>query len=152
MAVEQGTTSKYWRAPRCTGRARVRACGASGTWPGTETLRAYGTHNRPVNADAVLNAIPLPGHRCDRDHARRRAAVGLPGEEALPLDLLFRVLAPMRKRTLMDTCAHGIEGRVKEAAACWLGMTLYREYPRRVLMALRFFSHRPSVEIMTIVR
>ncbi len=77
---------------------------------------------------AVDPAGLLPGEE-------RRSA--LPEEEALRLGLLFRVLAPMRNRSSMDACVAGIEAMPVEEAAYWLGMAMYRRYPRRVLTALR---------------
>ena len=56
---------------------------------------------------------------------------------ALPLGLLFRVLAPMRGHARMMACAEGIEAMETEEASYWLGMAMHRAYPRRVLMALR---------------
>lgn len=67
-------------------------------------------------------------------------------DEALRLGLLFRVLAPMRSRLNMDACVLGIEAMAKEEAAYWLGMAIYRKYPRRVLMALRFLLIDPKVQ------
>jgi len=64
--------------------------------------------------------------------------------QALRLGLLFRVLAPMRSRNNMLSCADGIEAMGKEEAAYWLGMALHRKYPRRVLMALRFLLIDPK--------
>lgn len=63
--------------------------------------------------------------------------------QALRLGLLFRLLAPMRSRNNMISCADGIEAMGKEEAAYWLGMALHRKYPRRVLMALRFLLIDP---------
>lgn len=60
------------------------------------------------------------------------------GEDlALRLGLLFRVLAPMRKRESIGACMAGIEGMGREEAAYWLGMAMHRKNPRRVLSALR---------------
>lgn len=56
---------------------------------------------------------------------------------ALTLGLLFRVLAPMRSRENMLRVAEGIEAMGQEEAAYWLGMTMHRANPRRVLSALR---------------
>jgi ribosomal protein S3 len=58
-------------------------------------------------------------------------------ETALILGLIFRTLAPMRKREKMRACVEGIEAMGREEAAYWLGMALHRKNPRRVLMALR---------------
>lgn len=56
---------------------------------------------------------------------------------ALLLGLIFRVLAPMRNRDKMLACVEGIEAMSREEAAYWLGMTMHRKNPRRVLAALR---------------
>lgn len=56
---------------------------------------------------------------------------------ALLLGLIFRVLAPMRNRDKMLSCVEGIEAMSREEAAYWLGMTMHRKNPRRVLAALR---------------
>ena len=63
---------------------------------------------------------------------------------ALRLGLMFRILAPMRKNENMRACSEGIEAMEKEEAAYWLGMTMHRKYPRRVLMALRFLLIDPN--------
>ena len=55
---------------------------------------------------------------------------GLSEELARAMGLLFKLLAPMRNVTAMDNWA-------REEAACWLGMTMHRKKPRRVLAALR---------------
>ena len=59
-------------------------------------------------------------------------------ETALRLSLIFRVLAPMRNRDRMGECTQGIEAMGKEESAYWLGMSMHRKNPRRVLTALRY--------------
>jgi hypothetical protein len=61
----------------------------------------------------------------------------LPEDGALKLGLLFRALAPMRRRENIGACATGIEEMGREEAAYWLGMAMHRKNPRRVLTALR---------------
>jgi hypothetical protein len=56
---------------------------------------------------------------------------------ALKLGLIFRLLAPMRHRGYIRACVEGIEAMPREEAAYWLGMSMHRKYPRRVLKALR---------------
>lgn len=56
---------------------------------------------------------------------------------ALTLGLLFRALAPMSRRENMLRVAEGIEAMGREEAAYWLGMSMHRMNPRRVLSALR---------------
>lgn len=63
---------------------------------------------------------------------------------AINLGLLFRALAPMRNREHMAAVAAGIEAMSKEEAGYWLGMTMHRKFPRRVLMALRFLLIEPK--------
>ena len=57
--------------------------------------------------------------------------------DALRLGLMFRALAPMRRRENIGVCAAGIEAMGREEAAYWLGMAMHRKNPRRVLSALR---------------
>ena len=56
---------------------------------------------------------------------------------ALRFGLLFRTLAPMRRRDNIAACVSGIEDMGREEAAYWLGMAMHRKNPRRVLTALR---------------
>lgn len=63
---------------------------------------------------------------------------------AMNLGLLFRVLAPMRNVTNMRQVAEGVERMGLEEAAYWLGMSMHRKNPRRVLMALRFLLIEPE--------
>jgi hypothetical protein len=58
-------------------------------------------------------------------------------EAALTLGLLFRTLAPMRSIDRIRAVADGIDGMSREEAGYWLGMTMHRKNPRRVLAALR---------------
>lgn len=61
----------------------------------------------------------------------------LPEDSALKFGLLFRALAPMRRRENIGACATGIDEMGREEAAYWLGMAMHRKNPRRVLTALR---------------
>lgn len=63
---------------------------------------------------------------------------------ALKLGLLFRTLAPMRRRENIGACAVGIEEMGREEAAYWLGMAMHRKNPRRVLTALRMLLVDPK--------
>jgi hypothetical protein len=63
---------------------------------------------------------------------------------ALRLALAFRALAPMRNRMHMRAVAEGIDEMAPEEAAYWLGMSMHRRHPRRVLMALRALLVTPS--------
>lgn len=68
----------------------------------------------------------------------------LPEDVALRLALLFRTLAPMRNRDNMRLVAEGIESMAKEEAGYWLGMSVHRKNPRRVLTALRILLTDPA--------
>lgn len=61
----------------------------------------------------------------------------LPEDGALKIGLLFRTLAPMRRRENITACTNGIDEMGREEAAYWLGMAMHRKNPRRVLTALR---------------
>ncbi len=50
-----------------------------------------------------------------------------------------------RNRSHIQGCLQGIEAMAREEAAYWLGMALYRKYPRRVLMPLRFLLIDPKL-------
>jgi hypothetical protein len=63
---------------------------------------------------------------------------------ALILGLLFRTLAPMRRRESMLRVAEGIEAMGQEEAAYWMGMAMHRVNPRRVLSALRMLLTDPA--------
>lgn len=58
-------------------------------------------------------------------------------EQALVLGLLFRSLAPMRNVDRIREVAEGVENMSREEAGYWLGMSMYRKSPRRVLASLR---------------
>ncbi|MDZ7793615.1 MAG: hypothetical protein U5P10_07980 [Spirochaetia bacterium] len=70
---------------------------------------------------------------------------------ALQLALLFRALAPMRNRDNMKQVADGIEEMSAEEASYWLGMAMYRNNPRRVLMALRFLLIDPKLSLKEVI-
>jgi hypothetical protein len=65
-------------------------------------------------------------------------------DTALRLALLFRTLAPMRNRDNMRLVVEGIEAMGKEEAGYWLGMSVHRKNPRRVLTALRILLTDPT--------
>ena len=65
-------------------------------------------------------------------------------ETAMRLALLFRTLAPMRNRDNMRLVAEGIDAMGKEEAGYWLGMSVHRKNPRRVLHALRILLTDPA--------
>jgi hypothetical protein len=64
-------------------------------------------------------------------------------EVALTLGLLFRALAPMKNLDRIRQVAEGVEKMSREEAGYWLGMVMHREYPRRVLAALRILLTTP---------
>jgi hypothetical protein len=88
----------------------------------------------------------LKGHRVDLADVPAIESLRMPVDEdlAINLGLLFRALAPMRNREHMAAVAAGIEAMPKEEAGYWLGMTMHRKFPRRVLMALRFLLIDPK--------
>lgn len=65
-------------------------------------------------------------------------------DTALKLALMFRALAPMRNAELMRLVADGVDAMGREEAAYWLGMTVHRRNPRRVLSALRILMTDPQ--------
>lgn len=65
-------------------------------------------------------------------------------DTALKLALMFRALAPMRNTELMRLVADGVEAMGREEASYWLGMTIHRRNPRRVLSALRILMTDPQ--------
>ena len=69
--------------------------------------------------------------------AGRQDAWQINEEAALTLGLLFRTLAPMRSIDRIRAVADGIDDMSREEAGYWLGMTMHRKNPRRVLAALR---------------
>jgi len=62
---------------------------------------------------------------------------------ALNLSLLFRALAPMHSIDRIRIVADGIDKMTREEAGYWMGMALHRQYPRRVLAALRVLLTTP---------
>lgn len=64
-------------------------------------------------------------------------------EVALTLGLLFRALAPMKNLDRIRQVAEGVEKMSREEAGYWLGMVMHREYPRRVVAALRILLTTP---------
>ena len=91
----------------------------------------------------VIARLAQGGVRIRRqgDGGPRRAPLG--EELALTLGLLFRALAPMRRRDAMRAVATGIEAMGREECAYWLGMAMHRKRPRRVLSALRVMLTEP---------
>lgn len=86
------------------------------------------------------SGIDPTGLRKQGDHKEWKLAE----DGALKLGLLFRTLAPMRRREYIGACATGIEEMGREEAAYWLGMAMHRKNPRRVLTALRMLLVDPK--------
>jgi hypothetical protein len=111
-----------------------------------EARRVAGLRGR--NLDLVENRLlkQLRRGSIDPTAIRRgdRRAWKLAEDGALKLGLLFRTLAPMRRRDYIAACAAGIEDMGREEAAYWLGMAMHRKYPRRVLSALRIILVDPK--------
>lgn len=91
----------------------------------------------------VLKQLKAAGVDFGSLRTGQQARANLDEEVALRLGLTFRTLAPMRNRTHMRAVGEGIEGMAREEAAYWLGMTMRRRHPRRVLMALRCLFVEP---------
>ena len=68
-------------------------------------------------------------------------ATKLTEDLALMLGLLFRSLAPMRKRDNMRAVAEGIEAMGSEEAAYWLGMAIHRKKPAARADGLTVSAH-----------
>lgn len=86
----------------------------------------------------VLRRLTEEGVRLTGRESERREGHRISEDLALNLGLLFRALAPMRSREAMRAVANGVEMMGREEAAYWLGMTMHRRNPRRVLTALRY--------------
>jgi hypothetical protein len=86
----------------------------------------------------VLRQLSQAGVKLGSRPADRVSGHVITEDLALTLGLLFRTLAPMRRRDNMRAVAEGIEAMGREEAAYWLGMAMHRKNPRRVLTALRY--------------
>lgn len=104
----------------------------------TNPVRLAGLRGRNLELaeHRVLKRLKESGIRLDLLPIEGMGSM-LPEETALRLALLFRTLAPMRDRENMRLVAEGIDAMGKEEAAYWLGMSVHRKNPRRVLNALR---------------
>lgn len=105
----------------------------------TEPRRVAGLRGRNLALIEVRVLKQLRKNGIDLTGLRRgdRKQWKLAEDMALRLGLLFRTLAPMRRRQSIGAVAEGIESMGREEAAYWLGMAMHRKYPRRVLTALR---------------
>lgn len=111
----------------------------------TAPMRLAGLRGRNLELaeHRILKRLKESGIRLDLLPVEGIAAP-LKEETALRLALLFRTLAPMRNRENMRLVAEGIEAMGKEEAAYWLGMSVHRKNPRRVLSALRILLTDPA--------
>ena len=115
----------------------------------TSALRVAGLRGRNLELieHRVLKRLSRAGIRLGlhtiHNAKDKKHAYPLSEELALSLGLLFRTLAPMRKRDNLLAVTEGIELMEQEEAAYWLGMAMHRKHPRRVLMALRFLLTEP---------
>lgn len=91
----------------------------------------------------VIARLARGGVRIGRQNYGGLHRAPLGEEMALTLGLLFRALAPMRRREAMRAVASGIEAMGREECAYWLGMAMHRKRPRRVLTALRVMLTEP---------
>jgi hypothetical protein len=107
--------------------------------------RVAGLHGRNLELveHRVLRRLVRAGIKLGVRPDERTRGYAIPEDIALTLGLLFRTLAPMRKRETMRTVAEGIEAMGREEAAYWLGMAVHRKNPRRVLTALRYLLTEP---------
>jgi hypothetical protein len=112
----------------------------------TEAKRVAGLRGR--NLDLVESRLLKQLRRSGIDPTTLRKgdkkAWKLAEDGALKLGLLFRALAPMRRRDNIAACAVGIDEMGREEAAYWLGMAMHRRNPRRVLTALRILLIDPK--------
>lgn len=108
-------------------------------------VRLAGLHGRNLELaeHRVLRRLKESGIRLDLLPIEGMGSV-LVEETALRLALLFRTLAPMRNRDNMRLVAEGIDAMGKEEASYWLGMSVHRKNPRRVLHALRILLTDPA--------
>ena len=112
----------------------------------TSATRIAGLRGRNLELveHRVLKRLGGAGIKLGPSRHRERRGYALTEDLALTLDLLFRVLAPMRSRGNMPTGAEDIDAMRRREAACWLGMAIHRNHPPRVLMALRFLLTGPK--------
>lgn len=112
----------------------------------TTPTRVAGLRGRNLDLveHRVLRRLAQEGVRLTGREGTRREGHRISEDLALSLGLLFRVLAPMRSRDAMRAVADGVEAMGREEAAYWLGMTMHRKNPRRVLTALRFLLTDPK--------
>jgi hypothetical protein len=111
----------------------------------TGPIRLAGLRGRNLELaeHRILRRLKESGIRLDLLPIEGMGSV-LVEETALRLALLFRTLAPMRNRDNMRLVAEGIEAMGKEEAGYWLGMSVHRRNPRRVLTALRILLTDPA--------
>jgi hypothetical protein len=118
--------------------------------PATPTLtgpvRVAGLRGRNLELvdHRVTRRLKQAGIPFEAPALRLPRAWPLPEDLALTLGLLFRALAPMRSRENLRHVVEGIEAMGREEAAYWLGMTMHRKNPRRVLNSLRVLLTLPS--------
>jgi len=109
-------------------------------------IRVAGLHGRNLNLieTRVLKRLGQAGIRIAGRTLSGTRGYSITEELALNLGLLFRALAPMRRRDNMRAVTEGIEAMGREEAAYWLGMAMHRKNPRRVLTALRYLLTEPG--------
>jgi hypothetical protein len=146
--------------PRYELRARTRGAGDSEleVWqlpsPATPRLtapmRVAGLHGRNLEMveNRVYKRLKAAGIKFEPGSLRVPRQWPLPEEVALTLGLLFRALAPMRRRENLRDVVEGIEQMGKQEASYWLGMVMHRKNPRRVLSALRILLTVPSPRVV----
>ena len=123
----------------------IRQLPAPATPQVTSALRVAGLRGRALALveHRVLKRLSRAGVKLGRSASDGKRGYALDEDSALTLGLLFRALAPMRRRDAMRAVAEGIEAMGHEEAAYWLGMAMHRKNPRRVLTALRILLTEP---------
>ncbi len=91
----------------------------------------------------VLKLLKAAGVRSPKLRKGDTERASIDEDVAMNLALLFRTLAPMRSVERIEQVAAGVERMSPEEAAYWLGMTIHRKQPRRVLAALRMLLTAP---------
>ncbi len=128
------------------GRYEIWQVPAAATPQVTSAVRIAGLRGRNLDLveHRVLGRLARAGIKLGQGMDGKTFSYTLDEDLALSLGLLFRVLAPMRSRARMRAVADGVDAMRQEEAAYWLGMTMHRKHPRRVLTALRWLLTEPK--------
>ncbi len=107
-------------------------------------IGALGGRNLELVQHRVLSQLANADIRLAAPTAATMHRHRVPEPVAVTLGLLFRALAPMKRRDQIRLVTEGIEAMECEEASYWLGMTMHREHPRRVLAGLRVLLTAPA--------